>query len=85
MQDIYLIESLRTLFGSFGGQFANLPAPRLAATVIEGLLVKSALTPESVEEVVISQVLQGGVGQAPARQAMRFAGLPYQGSDRQGG
>lgn len=76
MQDIYLIESLRTPFGSFGGQLAELPAPRLAAAVIDGLLIKSALTPETIEEVIIGQVLQGGTGQAPARQAMRFAGLP---------
>lgn len=76
MQDIFLIESLRTPFGSFGGQLAEIPAPRLAASVIAGLLEKSALTPEAIDEVIIGQVLQGGTGQAPARQAMRFAGLP---------
>ena len=76
MQDIFLIESLRTPFGSFGGQLAEIPAPRLAASVIDGLLLKSALTPETIDEVIIGQVLQGGTGQAPARQAMRFAGLP---------
>ena len=76
MQDIYLIESLRTPFGSFGGQLAEIPAPRLAASVIAGLLLKSALTPDTIDEVIIGQVLQGGTGQAPARQAMRFAGLP---------
>lgn len=76
MQDIFLIESLRTPFGSFGGQLAEIPAPRLAASVIDGLLLKSALTPDTIDEVIIGQVLQGGTGQAPARQAMRFAGLP---------
>jgi acetyl-CoA C-acetyltransferase len=76
MQDVYLVESLRTPFGSFGGQLAELPAPKLAATVIDGLLKKTTLAAEMVSEVIIGQVLQAGAGQAPARQAMRFAGLP---------
>lgn len=76
MQDVFLIESLRTPFASFGGQLADVAAPELAAAVINGLLKQPALTPETIDEVIIGQVLQAGSGQAPARQAMRFAGLP---------
>ena len=76
MQDVYVIESLRTPFGSFGGQLAEVTAPKLAAAVIGGLLKKTTLTPEMVDEVIIGQVLQAGTGQAPARQAMRLAGIP---------
>ena len=75
MQDIYVIESLRTPFGCFGGQLAEVAAPKLAAAVISGLLEKTTLTPDAIDEVIIGQVLQAGTGQAPARQAMRFAGL----------
>ncbi len=76
MQDVFLIESLRTPFASFGGQLAEVAAPELAAAVINGLLKKTTLTPDTIDEVIIGQVLQAGSGQAPARQAMRFAGLP---------
>ncbi|MBW6511469.1 MAG: thiolase family protein [Desulfuromonadaceae bacterium] len=76
MQDVFLIESLRTPFASFGGKLAGVAAPELAAAVINGLLKQPALTPETIDEVIIGQVLQAGSGQAPARQALRFAGLP---------
>ena len=76
MCDVYVIEALRTPFGSFGGIHADVEAPHLASTVIKGLLAKSGLEPSAVDEVIIGQVLSGGCGQAPARQAMRLAGLP---------
>jgi len=76
MGDVYVIEALRTPFGSFGGIHADVGAPHLASTVIKGLLAKSGLEPKAVDEVIIGQVLSGGCGQAPARQAMRLAGLP---------
>ncbi|CAG0932630.1 acetyl-CoA C-acetyltransferase [Rhodocyclaceae bacterium] len=76
MKEVYLVESLRTPLGSFGGALADVEAPRLAATVIAALLEKSGLPAEKVDEVIIGQVLTGGAGQAPARQAMRHAGLP---------
>lgn len=76
MGDVYVIEALRTPFGSFGGMHADVGAPHLASTVIKGLLAKSGLEPSAVDEVIIGQVLSGGCGQAPARQAMRLAGLP---------
>lgn len=76
MSDVYVIEALRTPFGSFGGTLADVSAPQLASTVIKGLLAKAGLEPAAVDEVIIGQVLSGGCGQAPARQAMRLAGLP---------
>jgi acetyl-CoA C-acetyltransferase len=76
MGDVYLVEALRTPFGSFGGALAEVGASQLAATVIKGLMAKTGLAGETVNEVIIGQVLSGGCGQAPARQALRLAGLP---------
>jgi acetyl-CoA C-acetyltransferase len=76
MDNVYVVEALRTPFGSFGGVLADVPAPKLAAAVIGGLLERSGVGGEQVDQVIAGQVLSGGTGQAPARQAMRFAGLP---------
>jgi acetyl-CoA C-acetyltransferase len=76
MKDIYVIESLRTPFGSFGGVLADVEAPHLGETVMKTLIERADLDPAVITEVIIGQVLTGGVGQAPARQAMRYAGIP---------
>lgn len=76
MEEVYVIESLRTPLGSFGGALSDVEAPRLAAAVIKGLLERSGVPADGVDEVIVGQVLSGGSGQAPARQAMRYAGLP---------
>jgi acetyl-CoA C-acetyltransferase len=76
MSDVYVVEALRTPFGSFGGVLADVEAPKLGATVIKGLLEKTGLPAEAVSEVIIGQVLSSGCGQAPTRQAMRSAGIP---------
>lgn len=76
MKEVYIVESLRTPLGSFGGAFADVEAPRLAASVIKGILERSGLAAEAVDEVIIGHVLSGGCGQAPARQVVRYAGLP---------
>ncbi len=76
MKDVYIAESLRTPFGSFGGMLSDIEAPKLAATVMKGLLANSGLDASMVDEVVVGQVLSGGCGQEPARQAMRAAGIP---------
>lgn len=75
-ENVYVVEAKRTPFGSFGGMLADVQAPALAASVITGLLEAVSLAPETVDEVIIGQVLSGGCGQAPARQAMRGAGIP---------
>ncbi|GLI39300.1 thiolase family protein [Geobacter hydrogenophilus] len=76
MSDVYVIESLRTPLGSFGGELSDVEAPRLAAAVIRELVGRSGLPADAVGEVIVGQVLSGGAGQAPARQAMRYAELP---------
>jgi acetyl-CoA C-acetyltransferase len=76
MNTVYVVEALRTPFGSLGGALATVAAPRLASTVMKALLEKAVLAPEAVDEVIVGQVLSGGCGQAPARQAMRGAGIP---------
>ena len=76
MQDVFIIEALRTPFGSFGGNLADVPAPQLGATVVKELLARTGVSPERVGQFIAGQVLSGGVGQAPARQTMRAAGLP---------
>ncbi|BCA79960.1 thiolase family protein [Desulfuromonas sp. AOP6] len=74
--DVYVVEAKRTPFGSFGGVLADVPAAVLGTTAIQGVLQAASLSPEAVDEVIVGQVLAGGCGQAPARQAMRGAGIP---------
>ncbi|MBC7962492.1 MAG: acetyl-CoA C-acetyltransferase, partial [Steroidobacteraceae bacterium] len=74
--DVYVIEGKRTPFGSFGGSLSDVSSTELGTTAIKGLLASAAVEPAAVDEVIIGQVLSGGVGQAPARQAMRGAGIP---------
>jgi len=76
MKEVYIVDGMRTPFGSFGGVLSDVAAPQLAAAVIKGILSRNALPAEAVGEVILGQVLSGGCGQAPARQAMRAAGLP---------
>ena len=76
MQDVFVIDAYRSPFGSFGGVLADVPAPRLAAPILSKLLEDSGLKGEDVDQFIAGQVLSGGAGQAPARQAMRFAEIP---------
>ena len=76
MVDVFVIDALRTPFGSFGGALSDVEAPHLAGSVIKALVERAGLDPGAVDEVIVGQVLSGGAGQAPARQAMRHAGLP---------
>ncbi|MDD2580705.1 MAG: thiolase family protein [Desulfuromonadaceae bacterium] len=75
-EEVYVIDGMRTPFGSFCGVLSDVAAPQLAARVIKGILSRNAIPAEVIGEVIIGQVLSGGCGQAPARQAMRAAGLP---------
>ncbi len=75
-EDVYVVDGMRTPFGSFGGGLSDVAAPQLAAAVIKRLLSRNLLPADAVGEVILGQVLSGGCGQAPARQAMRAAGLP---------
>ena len=74
--EVFVVEGKRTPFGSLGGVLSDVDATVLGATVIKGLLEAVSLAPENIDEVILGQVLSGGCGQAPARQAMRGAGIP---------
>ncbi len=76
MSDVFVVDALRTPFGSFNGMLADVTAPQMATTVMQGLLARTGLAADRVDEVIVGQVLSGGCGQAPARQAMRGAGIP---------
>ena len=76
MKEVYIVSAARTPIGSFGGSFANIPATQLGATAIKGALSRIKLDSKEVTEVYMGNVLSANVGQAPARQAAIFAGLP---------
>lgn len=76
MKEVYIVSAVRTALGSFGGTLAGMPATKLGAAAIKGAMDKINLDPKSVTEVFMGSVLQANLGQAPARQAAKFAGLP---------
>jgi acetyl-CoA C-acetyltransferase len=75
-REVVIVGAARTPIGSFLGTLAAVPAPRLGAVAIRAALERAGVDAGSVDEVVMGNVLQAGVGQAPARQAAIFAGLP---------
>jgi acetyl-CoA C-acetyltransferase len=75
-REVVIVGAARTPVGSFLGSLASVPAPRLGAVAIREALARAGVAPGSVDEVIMGNVLQAGVGQAPARQAAIFAGLP---------
>lgn len=72
----YIVSAVRTPIGSLLGSLSDLSAPQLGAVAIKGALEAAGLSPDAVNEVIMGNVLTGGVGQAPARQATILAGLP---------
>ena len=76
MRDVVIVSAVRTPIGSFLGSLSTVPAPKLGAAAIKGALNKIGLSPNQVEEVLMGNVVQAGTGQAPARQAAIFAGVP---------
>jgi acetyl-CoA C-acetyltransferase len=76
MKEVYIVSAVRTAMGSYGGTLASTPATRLGAAAIKGALDKIKLDGKLVNEVFMGAVLQANLGQAPARQAAKFAGLP---------
>ena len=75
-REVVIVGAARTPVGSFLGGLASLTAPQLGAAAIKAALERSGVAPTAVDEVWMGNVLQAGVGQAPARQAALFAGLP---------
>ncbi len=76
MKEVYIVSAVRTPIGSFGGVLAGISATQLGATAIEGALEKAGVAADQVNEVLMGNVVSANLGQAPARQAARFAGLP---------
>ncbi|UNI21689.1 Acetyl-CoA C-acetyltransferase [Purpureocillium takamizusanense] len=76
IQDAYILSAARTPTAKFNGSFLTVSAPQLGATAIKSALEKSKVPVEKITDVYMGNVLQGSVGQAPARQASIFAGLP---------
>ncbi len=75
-KEVFIVSAVRTPIGSFGGSLSALSATQLGAIAIKGAIEKINLAPTMVEEVIMGSVLQAGLGQAPARQASKAAGLP---------
>src|SRR5580700_2985883 len=75
-KEVVIVAAVRTPIGSFGGALKEVPATRLGAVAIEGALKKAGVEPAQVQEVLMGCVLQANLGQAPARQAAKGAGLP---------
>jgi acetyl-CoA C-acetyltransferase len=73
----FIVSAARTPIGAFQGSLSSVPAPRLGATAIAGALARAKLAPDTVDEVYMGNVLSAGLGQAPARQAAIYAGLPH--------
>ena len=76
MKEIVILGAARTPIGSFLGTLSSLPAPRLGAVAIKCALENAGVQPDQIEQVIMGNVLQAGIGQAPARQAGIYAGIP---------
>ena len=75
-QVVYIVAAVRTPIGSFGGSLKDISATRLGATAIQAAIERAGIKGTDVDEVLMGCVLQANLGQAPARQAAKFAGLP---------
>src|SRR5215212_3542759 len=75
-KEVYIVSAVRTPIGSFGGALKDVPATKLGAIAIKAAVERAGIKPDQVDEVLMGCVIQANVGQAPARQAARFAGLP---------
>ncbi len=75
-REVVIVSAVRTPIGSFGGALAEITATQLGATAVKAAVERAGVDPKLISEVYMGNVLQANVGQAPARQAARFAGLP---------
>ncbi|MDT0608473.1 acetyl-CoA C-acyltransferase [Croceitalea rosinachiae] len=76
MKEVVIVSAVRTPIGSFMGSLSSIPAPKLGSIAIKDALDKINLSPKMVDEVLMGNVVQAGTGQAPARQAAIYAGIP---------
>lgn len=75
MQDVFVVAAVRTPMGSFNGSLSTVSAGKLGAVAIQGAIAKCGINPAEIQEVFMGCVLQAGLGQAPARQAAKYAGI----------
>ena len=75
-KEVYIVAAVRTPIGSFGGSLSSISATALGGIAIKGALEKAGLPKDLIDEVIMGSVIQAGLGQAPARQAAKAAGLP---------
>ena len=75
-EDVFIVSGARTPIGSFQGSLAAMTAPTLGAVAIEGAIKRAGVDPEMVDETFMGNVLSAGLGQAPARQAAKYGGIP---------
>jgi acetyl-CoA C-acetyltransferase len=73
---VYVISAVRTPMGSFGGSLKDIPATKLGAIAIKAAVERAGIKPDQVDELLMGCVIQANLGQAPARQAAKYAGLP---------
>lgn len=76
MKEVYILSAVRTPIGCFGGLLSSLTASQLGAIAIKAAVKRAGINPEQVQEVIMGNVLSANIGQAPATQAAKFAGLP---------
>eukprot|EP01132_Coremiostelium_polycephalum_P022674 gene22674-26921_t len=76
MKEVVIVSAVRTPIGSFGGSLASLSAPQLGAIAIKAAIEKAGIQASDVQEVFMGNVLSANIGQAPATQAAKYAGLP---------
>ncbi len=76
MRDVVIVAAVRTPVGSFGGSLSGFSATQLGGFAIKAAVAKAGLAPEHIQEVYMGNVLSANLGQAPATQAAKFAGLP---------
>ncbi|KUK14942.1 MAG: Acetyl-CoA acetyltransferase [Petrotoga mobilis] len=76
MNKVYIISAKRTAIGTFGGTLKDVPATKLGAEVVKGVLKEAQVNPENVDEVIVGNVLMAGQGMGPGRQVSMYAGIP---------
>jgi acetyl-CoA C-acetyltransferase len=76
MKEVYIISAVRTPIGSWGGSLKDFSATKLGSIAIKAAVERAGISPSDVNEVLMGSVMQANLGQAPARQAARFAGIP---------
>src|SRR5476651_2605106 len=76
MKEVYIVSAVRTPIGSWGGSLKDLSATKLGSIAIKGAVEKAGVNMSEINEVFMGSVMQANLGQAPARQAARFAGVP---------